>query len=125
MLKKPLYESLPYLCMLCATATLLWQQNTLALAAGLLLFFVGARVYILRSDNRRTDPARKRKKGGLPKGLYELLPFACLALSFVLLAQPGSAWLIFPALMLLAYGLYVLASRSSYRDHQLPSQGRF
>ncbi|MCL2917520.1 hypothetical protein [Shewanella litorisediminis] len=125
MLKQPLYESLPYLCMLCATATLLWQQSTLSLAAGLLLFFVGARVYILRSDYRRTDPARKRKKGGLPKGLYELLPFACLALSVLLLAEPGNAWLIFPALILLVYGLYILASRSSYRHHQLPTQGRF
>ncbi|MCH4293294.1 hypothetical protein MJ923_03105 [Shewanella sp. 3B26] len=121
MLSRALYEPLPHACMLAAAITLIWHQSPLSLAAGLLLFFMGARIYIMRSENRRTDPARKRKKGRLPKFVYELFPFACLALSVLLLGMSGNGWHIMPSLALMAYGLYVLASRANYRHHQIPT----
>ncbi|WP_372869719.1 hypothetical protein [Shewanella sp.] len=122
MLSRALYEPLPHACMLAASATLIWHQSILSLSAGLLLFFMGARIYILRSANRRTDPARKRKNGRLPQFLYELFPFACLAFSMLLLSMNGTGWQIVPSLMLISYGLYVLASRTNYRKHQRPVQ---
>ncbi|MBT1444528.1 hypothetical protein KJI95_08295 [Shewanella sp. JM162201] len=121
MLSRPFYESLPYLCMIAAATTLFWQRTPLTISAGLVLFFAGAKIYIMRSDNRRTDPSRKRKKGSWPKSLYELFPFLCLALSAMLLGMPDASWMILPSLAMMAYSLYVLASRANYRHHQIPS----
>lgn len=120
MLNSNLYEPLPHVCMLAAAAALILQPTPLSLPAGLLLFFAGARIYILRSDNRRTDPARKRRKGRLPKFLYEFMPFLCLAFGVLLLGFGNKSWYLLPSVGLMAWGLFVLASRANYRHHQIP-----
>ncbi|MCH1926516.1 hypothetical protein L9G74_16125 [Shewanella sp. C32] len=120
MLTRPLYELLPYAYMTLGAVSFMKLEPDYALLSSIVLFVLGARIYALRSQNRRTDPEIRRKSGNMPKLVYDLLPFL-----YVLSALAIFKYLpekIFPllAICLLTYGFYVMFRRSMYRRHRLP-----
>ncbi len=120
MLTRPLYELLPYAYMTLGAVSFMKLEPDYALLSSIVLFVLGARIYALRSQNRRTDPEKRRKSGNMPKLVYDLLPFL-----YVLSALAIFKYLpekIFPllAICLLTYGFYVMFRRSMYRRHRLP-----
>ncbi|MCL1141448.1 hypothetical protein [Shewanella gaetbuli] len=120
MLIKPIYELLPFTYIAIGSASLLVLQQEYAIAAAVFVYVFGARIYNLRSQNRRTDQKRKRKEGIWPEWLYGYLPFIYI-LSAVLLYRydPKESSSLF-AICLLTFGAYLIIRRSSYRKHKIP-----
>ncbi len=120
MLTRPLYELLPYAYMTLGGVSFMKLEPDYALLSSVVLFVLGARIYALRSQHRRTDPEKRRKSGNMPKLVYDLMPFL-----YVLSALAIFKYLpekIFPllAICLMTYGFYVMFRRSMYRRHRLP-----
>jgi len=74
----------------------------------------------MRSQNRRTDSARRRKSGYLPEMIYNFLPFIYLIAGLAIFKFLPKDLYPIVAICLLSYGLYILVRRSLYRRHKLP-----
>ena len=124
MLPTKLYEALPYVYIATGVAVLLSYSSWLALVCALLLTLAGAVVWILRSDNRRSDirGARFKYGGWLPFWLYEMLPFACVMTALLVFAVSSNMYFYPFAMILLGVGTHVWLLRGSYRKHQRPQQ---
>jgi hypothetical protein len=120
MLIKPIYELLPFTYMAIGGLSLLYLEPQYAIAAAVLVYLLGARIYILRSNNRRTDLKRKRKQGIMPSTLYNYLPFICILAASALYRFVPKDSTVLIAICLLTYGLYILIRRASYRNHRVP-----
>lgn len=120
MLIKPLYELLPYTYIAIGGVSILILQQEYAIAAAVVVFLFGARIYNLRSQNRRTDTKRRRKEGLWPDWLYGYMPFLYIlsaALLYRFIPKDSSALF---AICLVTFGTYLLLRRSSYRRHKIP-----
>ncbi|MGY3925787.1 hypothetical protein [Aeromonas simiae] len=116
MLVRPLYESLPPLCLLGGSAALALGDQPLLWLAGILLLGSGTLIWVMRSNYRRTDlviyPARRWLK---PEWLYELQPFLLLLLALLLSHWPlYGPWL---ALLPGGWALRCLLLRQRRRHH--------
>ena len=120
MLIKPVYELLPYTYIVIGGVSVLLLQQQYAIASAILVYILGARIYNLRSENRRTDIKRKRREGFLPDWLYGYMPFLYI-LSAALLYRfyPKDSSALF-AICLMTFGTYLLLRRSTYRRHKIP-----
>lgn len=121
MLTRTVYEALPVSYVALGGSTLFLLEQSLALISASIVFWLGAKVYNMRSNNRRTDSKRKRKSGYIPESVYSLLPFAYLFGAILLFRSDAKGAGIVLALILLSYSLYILIRRSSYRQHKLPT----
>lgn len=121
MLVKPLYEILPFGYITLGSVSFIALDPNYAIIAASIIFVLGAKIYIMRSHNRRTDSQRRRKSGNLPELIYSFLPFIYLfsAMSIFKFLPKGYYPII--AISLLSYGLYILVRRSLYRHHKLPT----
>ncbi|GGP40384.1 hypothetical protein [Shewanella saliphila] len=120
MLIKPVYELLPFSYMLVGSVSIFLLEPSYALIASIVVYLYGAHIYNLRSKNRRTDPKRKRKSGGMPDMLYGLMPFLYVLTAVSLYRfYPRDSSTLF-ALCLITYGGYLFLRRSSYRHHKYP-----
>ncbi len=124
MLTRTLYEMLPVGYITLGSSSLLILEQGLAIVSASIVFWLGAKIYNMRSANRRTDPKRKRKPGMLPDSLYSLLPFGYLFASILLFRSDAKDAGIVLAIMLFSYSFYILIRRSNYRRHKLPELNR-
>lgn len=124
MLPSKLYEALPYVYIGTGVAVLLNYGNWLAVVCALLLTLAGAVVWILRSDNRRSDVkgARYKYGGKLPFWYYEMLPFLCVMSALFVFSVSKNMYFYPFAMMLLGVGTHLWLLRGSYRKHQRPQQ---
>lgn len=120
MLTKPLYEILPFGYMALGSSSFIALDINYALVAATVVFVLGARIYVMRSQNRRTDSARRRKSGYLPEMIYNFLPFIYLIAALAIFKFLPKNLYPIVAICLLSYGLYILVRRSLYRRHKLP-----
>ncbi|ABN60743.1 hypothetical protein RJP56_07250 [Shewanella baltica] len=120
MLTKPLYEILPFGYMALGSSSFIALDINYALVAATVVFVLGARIYVMRSQNRRTDSARRRKSGYLPEMIYNFLPFIYLIAALAIFKFLPKDLYPIVAICLLSYGLYILVRRSLYRRHKLP-----
>lgn len=120
MLTKPLYEILPFGYMALGSSSFIALDINYALVAATVVFVLGARIYVMRSQNRRTDSVRRRKPGYLPEMIYNFLPFIYLIAALAIFKFLPKDLYPIVAICLLSYGLYILVRRSLYRRHQLP-----
>ncbi|MCS6207557.1 hypothetical protein [Shewanella baltica] len=120
MLTKPLYEILPFGYMALGSSSFIALDINYALVAATVVFVLGARIYVMRSQNRRTDSARRRKSGYLPEMIYNFLPFIYLITALAIFKFLPKDLYPIVAICLLSYGLYILVRRSLYRRHKLP-----
>lgn len=116
------YEVLPYAYVSAGVAVMVSFDSVLAFAAGALMAAAGAVVWVLRSDNRRSDIKNAREKYGgvLPFWLYELLPFSYFMLAVMLFTGSDNIYFYPFAMILLVIGVQLWLLRSSYRKHQRP-----
>lgn len=121
MLIKPVYELLPFTYLTIGVVSLLYLEPKYAIVAAIIVYLLGASIYNLRSNNRRTDPKRKRKHGMLPEFAYNFLPFIyILSASMLYRFYPKDSSALI-AILLVTYGVYVLLRRASYRNHRTPA----
>ncbi|WP_065187458.1 hypothetical protein [Shewanella woodyi] len=120
MLSKPLYEILPITYIATGSISLLVLDSPWGLIAAFTIFYLGSKVYNMRSQNRRTDPVKKRKKGRFPQTIYNSLPFVYLLLAIITYKISTTDLSYIISFSLISYSLYILAKRASNRRHQLP-----
>ena len=122
MLPSKLYEALPYVYVAAGIGIMLSSPQLFATAAGGLLALAGAVVWVLRSENRRSDIKNARHKYGgvLPYWCYELLPFSYSMLALLLFIHSDNLYLYPFAMVLLVLGVQLWMLRRSYRKHQRP-----
>lgn len=111
-----IYEQLPLLYLLLSAVLWFFAHSPLLWLAAILLFVVGALLWMMRSNYRRTDlviyPAKRWLQ---PEWYYEALPFLWLALGLVLLRQPDTTALL--ALLPCLWGGRCLWTRRRHRYH--------
>ena len=116
MLPPWIYEQLPLLYLLLSAALWSFAHSPLLWLAATLLFAVGALIWMMRSNYRRTDliiyPAKRWLQ---PEWYYEALPFLWLALGLVLLRLPDTTALL--ALLPCLWGCRCLWARRRQRHH--------
>ena len=116
MLPPWIYEQLPLLYLLLSAVLWSFAHSPLLWLAATLLFAVGALIWMMRSNYRRTDlviyPAKRWLQ---PEWYYEALPFLWLALGLVLLRQPDTTALL--ALLPCLWGGRCLWTRRRHRHH--------
>jgi hypothetical protein len=111
---------LPFGYMALGSSSFIALDINYALIAATVVFVLGARIYVMRSQNRRTDSAKRRKSGYLPEIIYNFIPFIYLLAALAIFKfLPKDLYPIL-AICLLSYGLYILVRRSLYRRHKLP-----
>ncbi|MCG9720080.1 hypothetical protein [Shewanella sp. Isolate7] len=120
MVAQPIYEKLPAIYLLIAATTILMSPALLPVLLGVIIFLLGARIFNMRSQNRRSDKPSRRKQGIWPDALYNLLPYAYLLGALFVFRHSDSSYLSFAGAGLVCYALFRLAQRRSYRKHQLP-----
>ncbi|WP_394391995.1 hypothetical protein [Shewanella woodyi] len=120
MLSKPLYEILPITYIATDSISLLVLDNPWGLIAAFTIFYLGSKIYNMRSQNRRTDPVKKRKKGRFPQTIYSSLPFIYLLLAIITYKISTTDLSYIISFSLISYSFYILTKRASNRRHQLP-----
>lgn len=123
MLPTKIYEILPYGYVATGGSVMLSVESWLALTSGLLIMLAGAVIWVLRSDNRRSDMRNAREKYGgiLPFWFYEMLPFGYFILALLLFTASSNMYFYPSAMVLLIVGLQLWLLRGSYRKHQRPA----
>lgn len=116
MLPVLLYEALPLTYISSGSIILVVGQSSLALTAAVLLYFAGTVIWIMRSDNRRTDHhmVPSHKLFLLPETLYEIKPFFYLFTGLLLVRN--EQFLIVGSLIIL-WALVCLFRRIRHRQH--------
>lgn len=117
MLPTLLYETLPVIYLSSGSVMLTIGQSTLTLAAAVLLYFASAFIWIMRSENRRTDhrTGPSHEFLFLPEALYEFKPFFYLLIGLLLIRN--DEFLIAGALIIF-WALLCEVRRSRNRKHQ-------
>lgn len=118
MLSKPIYEALPLSYVIVGGLGITLLDSVLAQAACIIIFLFGSWIYSLRSQNRRTDPSKRRKKGILPHYIYEHIPSLYL-LTALLIQRVDSTHIPVITLVLLSYAAYLMVRRRQYRKHKV------
>lgn len=116
MIPQKLYEALPYLYVVSGSQTALWLPHWIAALSGVALIFIGAVVWVIRTDRRRSPYGIKFKEGGeLPFWWYELQPFIYLSCG-VLLFNYAQSFLLYPSAMIfLVLGIKLWLYRICWR----------
>jgi hypothetical protein len=118
MIPERLYETLPYAYVITGAQSVLWLPYWSAALSGTVLIFVGAVVWVVRTEKRRNPHGIKFKQHGtLPFWCYELQPFAYLSCG-ALLFNYGGSFLLYPsAVILLVLGVQLWLCRICWRRH--------
>ncbi|QYK00624.1 hypothetical protein [Shewanella psychrotolerans] len=125
MITRSIYEVLPTSYLILGSSTIALNQEAIAVSLALVVFILGAKIYNMRSQNRRTDPSKKRKHGMLPLAIYNFVPFIYILSSMLVFRFANSALVSSIGIALLCYALYILMQRASYRRHLQPQSHRF
>ncbi|QTH63831.1 hypothetical protein J1N51_14140 [Psychrosphaera ytuae] len=119
MFPKLIYESLPYAYMSIGVVEINYFETILATMSGVLFFFAGALVWVMRSNARRTDPEKTRKHKESGQFFYELKPFLLIFLGVMVLAYVNN-WLVYPlAGIVCLFGVYIMLIRNMHRQKRI------
>lgn len=122
MLPGKVYEVLPYVYIIGGIGAMVYFDTWLAMIPGVYIAMAGAVIWVLRSNNRRSDikDAMNKYGGTLPFWLYELLPFVYVVFSILLIVLSDNVYLYPFAVILIGMGAQLWMLRRSYRKHQRP-----
>ena len=125
MLPKPLYESMPYFCLVFGAINIIFPTDTLQLICGGLLYSSGAAIWIMRSQSRRIDAQRTpfnphsflpwHEASVLPEWLYEAMPFIYILAGILLQRHTETELMNYAGYVLLGIGLFILVLRHRHR----------
>ncbi len=117
MLIKPIYELLPSAYLALGSGSVVWSDSGLGLFGGVLLFILGALVWVMRSNYRRQDEAIVPTKPiTIPESIYEFMPFVLLAMAVGLVANIPHPLAYLVAIICSYRGLQLLYLRHRYRQ---------
>ena len=117
MISKSIYELLPSVYLMLGSSSLIWNDNSLGLLGGALLFILGAVIWVMRSNYRRTDEHKLPSKSfTLPETLYEFVPFLFIGLGLSLLSQFSQLPIYIVAAVCLYRGTQLLYLRHRHRN---------
>ncbi|WP_432455890.1 MULTISPECIES: hypothetical protein [unclassified Agarivorans] len=118
MIIKPIYEILPSLYLTAGSGSVIWLDSTLGIAGGILLFCLGAIVWVMRSNCRRLDEVTTlSKRITLPESLYEFTPFFLIGIALSLISSQQHIWAYILAVFCLYRGTQLLYLRHRYRSY--------
>lgn len=127
MLPKPLYESLPYFCLVFGAMNIIFPTDLLQAISGGILYSSGSAIWIMRSQNRRVDATRTPLKphrylpwheaSVLPEPLYEALPFIYILTGILLQRHTEANALHYTGCAAFTLGLGLLITRHRNRSH--------
>ncbi|WP_207062599.1 hypothetical protein [Motiliproteus sp. SC1-56] len=119
-IRKPVYESLPYLYLAVGVVAVLVLHHPLAYLCGALLYAAGAAIWVMRSAYRRRNhnrvPVGARRSLQVPEQLYEYLPFIYIAIGVAILVAIDSPLRFLPGLLFCLAGGLVWMIRAIYRS---------
>ncbi len=119
-IRKPVYEMLPYAYLLIGVLVIMLLESPLALISGVLFYAAGAAVWVMRSTYRRRNSEQKitnrRGRFIFPRWIYEYLPFVYIGFGVLLFALFSSALAYVPAAILCIAGSLVWMIRAIYRS---------
>lgn len=133
MLPKPLYESLPYFCLVFGALSMIFPTDLLQAISGGILYSSGSAIWIMRSQNRRSDALRTPLKPHrylpwheaslLPEPLYEAIPFIYILIGILLQSHTEASTLHYAgcAATTLGLGLLIIRHRNRSPKGQLHS----
>ena len=112
-----LYEVLPLVYLFGGTILLVFGQSALVLVSATLFYCAGAFIWIMRSENRRTDSrvGPSHKFIFLPEILYEVKSFFYLFIGLLLLRN---AEFLIAGSPIIFWALVCEIRRSRHRQHQ-------
>ena len=120
-LPKPIYEFKPYFYLLLGSWCLLFYSGWV-IVSGMVLYTLGAWLWILRSDYRRVNhrqPLEAIQRHYWSDLVYELLPFGYIFTALVLAGRYPTAGVMLSASLLFIAGVMVLRMRSQKRKQPL------
>ena len=118
MLSKPIYEFVPYACLIVGGVSVIFIEGALGIIAGASLYTLGALVWMMRFHFRHPAKRNFSRRGSVvPEEVYEFKPFLFLASSLFLFSFYSSAWAIGIGLAIVAYSFYILFKRYQYRTY--------
>lgn len=116
MLSKPVYEALPYGCLILGSVSLISFLNIVAVVAGISLYALGAIIWLMRFRYRYPVPKKFIRRGRtLPEDLYEFKPFILFVPLMFMLAIGDESWCMGLSVALAYHGFSILRSRISFR----------
>lgn len=120
MLSKMTYELLPTTYLVAGIGSISMLETSYGIIAGAILYSVGALVWVMRSNYRRTDERRHPKKSliMLPEWLYEFVPFLLIACSAVIIQLSQQFAATISATVLTLYAMHKLYLRYQHRHHE-------
>ncbi len=125
MISKSIYEILPSAYLMLGSGSVIWHHNSLGLFGGALLFILGAVIWVMRSNYRRTDEDRLPNKSfTLPETLYEFIPFLFIAIALSLLSQFSQLPVYIVATVCLCRGTQLLYLRHRHRNFAWDNSSR-
>ncbi len=119
-IRKPVYEALPYVYILIGVAVIMVLQSPLTFLSGALFYAAGSAVWVMRSDYRRKNSDKKvsNRKGRVlfPEKVYEYLPFLYIGLGVLLMVSFNTYLAYIPGGILCMAGMLVWIIRAIYRS---------
>ncbi|MFD2094846.1 hypothetical protein ACFSJ3_02535 [Corallincola platygyrae] len=119
MLKRPIYELLPYFYLAGGFVCIANFEFGWGQLFAILLFLLGADIWIMRSNSRRQDKVLKRRVQDRlkPFWLYEVMPFLLVCISGVVISTSGSNYLSWAMVLPVGYAFWRIEQRVEYRQH--------
>ena len=112
MLSKPIYELVPYACLIVGGVCVVSVESPLGIFSGVVLYALGALVWMMRFHSRHPIKQNFSRRGiVLPEKIYEFKPFLFVACSLLLLSFYSSDWAIGIGLAIVANSFYILFKR--------------
>ncbi len=125
MISKSIYEILPSVYLMLGSGSVIWNSNALGLFGGALLFILGAVIWVMRSNYRRTDEHKLPSKSfTLPETFYEFVPFLFIAIGLSLLSQFSQLPVYIVAAFCLFRGTQLLYFRYRHRNFAWDNNGK-
>ncbi len=120
MLSKMTYELLPITYLVTGLGSISMLETSYGIIAGSILYSVGALIWVMRSNYRRTDERRhpKRSLVVLPEWLYEFIPFVLIGCAAFIIQLSHQLAATISATLLTLYALHKLYLRYQHRRHE-------
>ncbi|MFO6423084.1 hypothetical protein [Motilimonas sp. KMU-193] len=120
MLSKMTYELLPMTYLVAGVGSISMLETSYGIIAGTILYSVGALVWVMRSNYRRTDQRRQPRRSLflLPEWLYEFIPFLLIACAAFIIQLSHQFAATIAATLLTLYAMHKLYLRYQHRRHE-------
>lgn len=124
MLNKLTYEVLPSTYLLTGVGSISLLEPHYGIIAGFILYFLGALIWVMRSNYRRKDEHRKPSRKFLvwPEWFYEFTPFVLIGGAATMVQFSHQIGTSIAATVISLFALHKLYLRYQHRQHEWHEQ---